>query len=105
MTILSIMRKNGESMKEALIACRTGMGSSMMLKIKVDQVIRENQFLINVEHNTLDAVTSFKGDLLITMNDVVEDVRGKVPYVIGIQNLMDKEEIKIKLERFLEETR
>lgn len=90
-------------MKQALIACRTGMGSSMMLKIKVDQVIRENLFPIEVEHNTLDAVNSFRGDLLITMNDVVEDVLGKVPYIIGIQNLMDKEEIKMKLEQFLEE--
>lgn len=91
-------------MKKALIACRTGMGSSMMLKIKVDQVIRENSYQIEVEHNTLDAVNSFKGDLLITMNDVVDDVKGKVPYVIGIQNLMDKVEIKEKLEKFIKET-
>lgn len=91
-------------MKQALIACRTGMGSSMMLKIKVDQVVRENDYPIEVEHNTLDAVNSFKGDLLITMNDVVADVRDKVPYVIGIQNLMDKKEIKEKLELFLKET-
>ncbi|PKG24750.1 PTS sugar transporter subunit IIB [Niallia nealsonii] len=88
-------------MKTALIACRTGMGSSMMLKIKVDQVIRENKFPIKAEHNTIDAVGQFKGDLLITMADLVPDLKNKVKYIIGIQNLMDKKEIKEKLEKFL----
>lgn len=90
-------------MKKALIACRTGMGSSMMLKIKVEQVIKEHGFPIEVEHDTLDAVGNFRGDLLITMADITKELVGKVPYVIGIQNLMDKQEICSKLEKFLED--
>ena len=31
--------------KKALIMCRTGMGSSMMLKIKVDKLIDKNKML------------------------------------------------------------
>lgn len=92
-------------MKEALVACRTGMGSSMMLKIKVDQVVRENSFPIKVSHDTMSAVNQFGGDLLITLEDLVPDVQDKVKYVIGIKNLMDKEEIKNKLEKFIEETK
>jgi len=91
-------------LKTVLIACRTGMGSSMMLKIKVDQVIRENKYPIKAEHNTIDAVGQFRGDLLITMADLVPDMEGKVKYIIGIQNLMDKKEIKEKLEKFLADT-
>ena len=81
----------------ALIACRTGMGSSMMLKIKVDQVVRKNNYPLEVQHSTLDDVKSFKGDLLITMADVAEELKGQVPYIIGINNLMDKNEIETKL--------
>ena len=88
-------------MYNALVACRTGMGSSMMLKIKIDQVIRANKFPIEVSHSTLDAVRGFKGDLLITMSDVAKDMEGSVPYIIGINNLMDKEEIQSKLQAFL----
>lgn len=87
-------------MKKALIACRTGMGSSMMLKIKVDQVVRENKFPLEVEHGTLDDVKSFKGDLLITMSDVADELRGEINEVIGIRNLMDKNEIESKLRDF-----
>jgi len=89
-------------MKKALVACRSGMGSSMMLKIKVDQVIKENDYPIEVEHSTLDSVRNFKGDLVITMQDIANELQGKVPlYVIGIQNLMDKKEIKEKISQFL----
>ena len=84
----------------ALIACRTGMGSSMMLKIKVDQVVRKNHYPLEVQHSTLDDVKSFQGDLLITMADVAEELKGQVPYIIGINNLMDKNEIETKLNEF-----
>ncbi len=89
--------------KKALIACRTGMGSSMMLKIKVDQVVKANNFPLEVQHSTLDDVKSFKGDLLITMADVADEMAGQVPYVIGINNLMDKEEITKKLQLFFDQ--
>ncbi|EOL44048.1 PTS sugar transporter subunit IIB [Enterococcus phoeniculicola] len=90
-------------MKQALIACRTGMGSSMMLKIKVNQVVRANKFPLDIQHSTLDDVKSFKGDLVITMADVADEIRGQVPYVIGIKNLMDKQEIEEKLKQFFAE--
>lgn len=90
-------------MKQALIACRTGMGSSMMLKIKVNQVVRVNKFPLDIQHSTLDDVKSFKGDLVITMADVADEIRGQVPYVIGIKNLMDKQEIEEKLKQFFAE--
>ena len=76
------------------------MGSSMMLKIKVDQVVRKNHYPLEVQHSTLDDVKSFKGDLLITMADVAEELKGQVPYIIGINNLMDKNEIETKLNEF-----
>lgn len=91
------------SKKLALIACRTGMGSSMMLKIKVDQVVRANNFPLEVTHSTLDDVKGFRGDLLITMADVADELRGTVPYIIGINNLMDKKEIESKLQLFFDE--
>lgn len=90
--------------KRALVACRTGMGSSMMLKIKVQQVVKENGFPIKVYHDNTDAISQFNGDLLITLSDLKEDVKTRVnnEYVIGIDNLTDKEEIKTKLLEYLE---
>lgn len=88
-------------MYKALVACRAGMGSSMLLKIKSDQVIKENNFDIVTEHGNLDSLIGFNGDLIITMEDLKAELEDKVPYAVGIRNLMDKEEIKAKLEEFL----
>ena len=54
----------------ALVCCRAGMGSSMMLKIKIDQVIKENDLPIETEHGNLDSLIGFNGDLVITMSDL-----------------------------------
>ena len=78
-------------MYRALVCCRAGMGSSMLLKIKADQVINENNFPIKTEN----------GDLVITMDDLAGELKDKVPYALGIRNIVDKVEMKSKLEEFL----
>lgn len=89
--------------KKALVACRTGMGSSMMLKIKVQQVVRENNLSIKVYHDNIDAISQFNGDLLITLDDLKDDVKERVnkEYVIGIKSLTDKQEIEDKLLEYM----
>ncbi|MFV0380827.1 MAG: PTS sugar transporter subunit IIB [Breznakia sp.] len=88
-------------MYKALVCCRAGMGSSMLLKIKVDQVISEQGYAITAEHGSLDSIVGFHGDFVVTMDDLANELSGKVPYVLGIKNIMDKEEIKTKIEAFL----
>lgn len=88
-------------MYKALVCCRAGMGSSMLLKIKADQVIREQEFPIQTEHGNLDSLQGFQGDLVITMEDLAEELKDKVPYALGIRNIMDKEEMKTKMQAFL----
>lgn len=89
-------------MYKALVACRAGMGSSLMLKIKVAQVITENKLPLVLEHGSLDALPGFNGDLVITLIDVSNDIKGVNPKleIIGINNIMDKEEILTKLTAF-----
>lgn len=86
-------------MHKALVACRAGVGSSLMLKIKVKEVIRENNFPIEVEHSSLDGLAGFDGDMVITLVDVADElIKKNIPQkVIGISNIVDKNEIKEKL--------
>ena len=88
-------------MYRALVCCRAGMGSSTILKIKADQVIRENNFPIKTEHGNLDSLISFDGDLVITMCDLTKEVQAKGLYAVGVINILDKEDIKRQLEEFL----
>lgn len=94
-------RKEAGTIYKALVCCRAGMGSSMLLKIKADQVISENNYPIETEHGNLDSLMYFKGDLVITMEDLAKELKDQVPYSIGIRNIVDKKEMKEKLEAFL----
>lgn len=88
-------------MIQALVCCRAGMGSSLLLKIKVDQVIKENHFDIVTEHGNLDSLIGYKGNLVITMEDLTEELSNKGYCAIGIRNIVDKEEIKSKIRDYL----
>lgn len=88
-------------MYNALVCCRAGMGSSMLLKIKADQVINENNLPIVTEHGNLDSLIGFNGDLIITMEDLTEELKDLVPYAVGVRNIMNKTEILEKLKEFL----
>ena len=88
-------------MYNALVCCRAGMGSSMLLKIKADQVINENILPIVTEHGNLDSLIGFNGDLIITMEDLTEELKDLVPYAVGVRNIMNKTEILEKLKEFL----
>ena len=89
-------------MYRALVCCRADMGSSTILKIKADQVIQENGFPIKTEHGNLDSLIGYDGDLVITMSDLADEVESRGLYAVGVINILDKADIKTKLQKFLE---
>lgn len=88
--------------KQILVTCRTGMGSSMMLKIKIEQVLSALNVDADVHHDVITAISGYNDiDILVTMADLEEEMQGKFPTVIGIKSLIDKEEISNKLKKAL----
>ena len=89
--------------KKALIMCRTGLGSSMMLKIKVDKLIDKNHYPLDVTH---DAFSGFAGqqnvDIIITMEDLIDEFKGSSAYVIGVKDIMDMEFLENELNKYFE---
>jgi len=85
----------------ALVCCRAGMGTSMLLKTKADQVIKESKLPIKTLHGSLDSLITFDGDLVITMADLEDELKNKAPYVVAINSVIDKNEINDKLQEFV----
>ncbi|CAJ1192818.1 hypothetical protein FD33_GL000592 [Companilactobacillus paralimentarius DSM 13238 = JCM 10415] len=86
-------------MVKALVACRAGVGSSLMLKIKLNEVISEHDLPVQVEHSSLDGLPSFDGPIVIALSDVAEELQeqGIDKVIVGIKNILDKNEIYAKL--------
>jgi len=92
-------------MKEltAQVICGFGVGTSTLLKIKIQSILGElgvdaNVFTGDVasagEHNTCDVI--------FTTAELVQSIRGNVQTpIIIIENFIDSDEIKGKMEEFL----
>ncbi len=90
-------------MYRILVACRAGVGSSLILKIKMNQVIEENNLPIVIEHSNLDGVPGFNGDAIFTLSDVAQELKESYPdrYIVGIKNIIDKADLLAKMRQFL----
>ncbi len=86
--------------KSALIMCRTGMGSSLMLKIKVEKIISKNNFPLDVTHDAFSGFAGRKADIIITMEDLIPEFGATNAYIIGIKDIMDIDFIEEKLKEY-----
>lgn len=93
-------------MEKVLVACRAGVGSSLMLKVKMNEVKTEQNWPIEIEHSSLDELDSFDGKVIVCLSDVADELEASGNYqdkaIVGIKNIIDKDEIKEKLGSALE---
>lgn len=93
--------KKSSERKKCLIMCRTGMGSSMMLKIQVEKICDRRGFPLDVTH---DALAGYMGqedvDVIVTMSDLTDEFKDSNAYVIGIDDIMDAATLEAELEKY-----
>jgi len=83
---------------KGLIVCRTGMGSSLMLKIKAQKIIDKHGWDIELEHDVLSGLATWQGiDFVITMRDLTDEVEAAGFTAIGITDLMNSKEMESAL--------
>ncbi len=89
---------------KGLIVCRTGMGSSMMLKIKAQRVIDKHGWDIELEHDVLSGLNGYRDiDFVITMKDLSSEVEAAGFRALGVTDLMNGDEMEALLSQVVEE--
>lgn len=92
-------------MVKILTACGNGMGSSMVIKMKVENALR--QLGITDFESASCSIGEAKGlasgyDIVIASEHLVGELEGRTKgSIIGLDNLMDDNEIKEKLQTVL----
>ena len=82
--------------------CGNGLGSSLMLKMKVQSVLKElNEADVNVEHCDLTTAASTQADLIVVLKDLAAHFENKCP-CITVANVMDTVELRTKLQSFMD---
>lgn len=57
---------------DILTVCGNGIGSSLMLAMKIEEICRENGIKVNVESTDFNSAQGKKADLIITVKELAK---------------------------------
>ena len=89
--------------KSILCCCGGGMGSSLIMRINVENVLKKHGFDgISVAHVSVSEISMQSADLYVVGSDLGAFLEGK-PHVITLDNIMSVPELEEKLLAVLSE--
>lgn len=84
---------------KVLVACGAGMGSSQIIKLKAEKVLKELGVDYNITHTSIEEARSMaKSYDLVIVNERFVNTLPSGSKVVGLKNLLDEKELKDKLE-------
>ncbi|ARU91897.1 PTS system enzyme IIB component [Spiroplasma clarkii] len=88
-------------MKKILCACGNGMGSSLMIKIKVEKVLEKLGIDGKVDTSSIGEAKGIADnyDVVLCSTYLEEDLDDCSAFVVGLENLMDEAQIEIGLKQ------
>ncbi|HBF39462.1 MAG TPA: PTS ascorbate transporter subunit IIB [Firmicutes bacterium] len=87
-----------------LTVCGFGVGSSMVLKMKIDEILKQYNLAAEVITADIGTATSTPCDLIFTSKELENNIRSKVKVpVVTIVNFINRKEIEEKGLAFLEQ--
>jgi PTS system ascorbate-specific IIB component len=80
-----------------LTVCGLGMGSSLILKMNVEAVLKQHGIQASVEHMDVSSAASASADLVITNAELVDNLRHLSCPLAIVNNYIDSKEIALAL--------
>ncbi|HWO76191.1 MAG TPA: PTS sugar transporter subunit IIB [Bacillus sp. (in: firmicutes)] len=80
-----------------LCVCGLGQGTSLILRINVETVLRELGVQADVDNTDVSSASSENPDFIITSNELAQSLEGHSSKIIIVNNYFDMNEIKTAL--------
>ena len=90
------MTERPEPLK-VLSVCGVGMGSSLMLRMTVEEVLKKMGVEAKVEATDVSSARGMKADVIVGQGMHTEEFEGRAPVVVAITNFMDKDTLETQL--------
>lgn len=84
-------------MLKIVTVCGAGVGSSMMMRLFSQQILDAENIEGEVEASDIGSVNPDAYDIVITTSDFADAMRGSTAKIVRIDNMMDKENLKLQL--------
>ncbi|CAH0535254.1 hypothetical protein VST7929_02892 [Vibrio stylophorae] len=81
-------------MKKILAVCGLGMGSSLILRMNIESVLRELGIDADVAHMDVSAAKTAQADLIVTNAEFIKALQGTECQLVEVNNYIDCAEIK-----------
>ncbi|MFD0870060.1 Ascorbate-specific phosphotransferase enzyme IIB component [Chlamydia abortus] len=80
-----------------LCVCGLGQGTSLILRMNVENVLREMGVQADVEHTDVSTASSMSADYIVTSNELAQSLQGHSAKIVIVNNYFDLNEIKESL--------
>lgn len=87
---------------KVLTVCGVGMGSSLMLRMTVEEVLKRMGIAAKVEATDVSSARGMEADVIIGQGMHTEEFEGRAPVVVAITNFMDKDGLQQQLTEALQ---
>jgi ascorbate PTS system EIIB component len=84
-----------------LCVCGLGQGTSLILRMNIENVLRELGITADVDHTDVSSASSMDADYIVTNKELAESLTNTNAKVIIVNNYFDQQEIKSALEENL----
>ncbi|WP_026314317.1 PTS sugar transporter subunit IIB [Allofustis seminis] len=82
--------------------CGNGLGSSLILKINVDKILKKLGYSAQVEATDIGTVNSSDAELIVTTSQFKQNLDHLNKEIIYINNVMDNDILEEKLKEYFE---
>ncbi len=86
---------------KVLTVCGVGQGSSLIMKMFVEDVLKELGIPAKVESTEILTAKAAGADVIVASKVHEEELKGSADIVIGLNNLVDKNEMREKISKAL----
>jgi PTS system ascorbate-specific IIB component len=83
---------------KVLCVCGLGQGTSLILRMNVESVLKELGIEAEVEHVDVSSASGMNADYIVTSNELAQSLTGHQAKIIIVNNYFDQEEIKSALQ-------
>ncbi|MDQ0339337.1 PTS system ascorbate-specific IIB component [Caldalkalibacillus uzonensis] len=77
-----------------LAVCGLGQGTSLILRMNIEEVLNEAGVDAEVEHVDVSAASGVEADYILTSNELAQSLQGHQAKILVVNNYFDIEEIK-----------
>lgn len=88
-------------MKKILAVCGLGQGTSLILRMNIEQVLSDLGVNADVEHIDVSSASSMNADMIVTNEELAKSLENHQAEVVIVNNYFDLTEIRSALKNHI----